>query len=204
MRSLVRTFGYYLFEVLLQRCLKSAWRYVYFLTNWPFYGRLNPSDFVSPFASTRNRRNIHFGGHCVVNHNVTLWCRMTMGSNVHFNPGSRVYGTVVIGDNVMIAPNVMIAGGNHGIEACGIPMYYQRGASRGIRIGDDVWIGANAAILDGVTIGTGAVVGAGSVVTKEVPPNAIVAGNPARLLRYRTAGNKARATRRQNAESRSF
>ncbi|MEW5726856.1 MAG: DapH/DapD/GlmU-related protein, partial [Pseudomonadota bacterium] len=54
-----------------------------------------------------------------------------------------------------------------------------------VRIGNDVWIGAAAMILDGVTIGDGAVVAAGAVVTREVPPYAIVGGNPAKVIRYR-------------------
>jgi maltose O-acetyltransferase len=57
--------------------------------------------------------------------------------------------------------------------------------TRPIVIEDDVWIGARVTILGGVNIGTGAVIGAGSVVTKNVPPYAIVAGNPAKLIRYR-------------------
>jgi acetyltransferase-like isoleucine patch superfamily enzyme len=57
---------------------------------------------------------------------------------------------------------------------------------RGIRIGRDVWIGANVGVVDGVTIGDGAVVGMGSVVTADIPAFAIVAGNPARLIRMRT------------------
>ena len=52
-------------------------------------------------------------------------------------------------------------------------------------IGNDVWIGRNAIIMDGVTVGTGAIVGAAAVVTKDVPPYAIVAGVPARIIRYR-------------------
>lgn len=184
-RAFVRILGYYLFEVLLRTCLKTLWRHLYFATHWPLYGRLSLSDYVSPFASTRNRRNIHFGGDCVVHHNVTLWCRIKTGRNVNFNPGTRVYGTVTTGDNIMIAPNVIIAGGNHGIEACDVPMYYQSCTNKGIRMGNDIWIGANAAILDGVNIGSGAVVGAGSVVTKDVPSMAIAGGNPARVIRYR-------------------
>ena len=54
-----------------------------------------------------------------------------------------------------------------------------------INIGNDVWVGQNATILSGVTIGNGAVIGAGSIVTKDIPPYAIVVGNPARIIRYR-------------------
>ncbi len=62
----------------------------------------------------------------------------------------------------------------------------QDAVSRGpVRIGNDVWIGAAALVLDGVTIGDGAVVAAGAVVTRDVPPYAIVAGNPARIIRHR-------------------
>ncbi|MDG4895551.1 CatB-related O-acetyltransferase [Mesorhizobium sp. WSM4976] len=59
------------------------------------------------------------------------------------------------------------------------------GKRRGIRVGNDVWIGRNAAILPGVTISDGAVIGAHAVVTKDIPPYAVVAGNPARVVRYR-------------------
>ena len=55
--------------------------------------------------------------------------------------------------------------------------------ARKIKIGNNVWIGSNATILQGITIGNGAIIGAGSVVTKDVPPNHIVAGNPAKILK---------------------
>jgi acetyltransferase-like isoleucine patch superfamily enzyme len=149
------------------------------------YGRLTPTDFIAPTASLRNRRKLFFGGRCTVNRMVTLWCRLRAGRNVSFGPGTVVYGEVTIGNDVMIAPYVVIAGGSHGTARNGEPMARQPDVCKGITIADDVWIGANAVITDGVTIGAGAIVGAGSVVTKDVEPYAIVAGNPARLLRYR-------------------
>ncbi|XXG10091.1 acyltransferase [Micromonospora sp. SH-82] len=96
-----------------------------------------------------------------------------------------------IGDNVMFGPEVTIRGGNHRIDRVGLPMIAvgkEPGDERydkGVTIGDDVWVGTRAIILHGVTVGRGAVVGAGAVVTRSVPPYAIVAGNPARVLRLR-------------------
>jgi maltose O-acetyltransferase len=58
-----------------------------------------------------------------------------------------------------------------------------------VTIGDDVWIGARAILLPGITINSGSIVGAGAVVTKDVPPGSIVAGNPARVVRYRIAAD---------------
>jgi len=98
-----------------------------------------------------------------------------------------------------IASGVIIGGARHPIEWVGMSPVFYAGrdsvrkkfsvhglpASRPVNIGNDVWIGRSAIILSGVNVGNGAVVGAGSVVTKDVPPYAIVAGNPARLIRYR-------------------
>ncbi|MET7705781.1 acyltransferase [Micromonospora sp. NPDC005413] len=96
-----------------------------------------------------------------------------------------------IGDNVMFGPEVTIRGGNHRIDRVGAPMIAVEkdpsdGAlDRGVTIGDDVWVGSRAVILHGVTIGRGAVIGAGAVVTRPVPPYAVAAGNPARVIRLR-------------------
>lgn len=98
------------------------------------------------------------------------------------------HGSIEIGNHVMFGPGVNIHGGNHSIEVSSAPMKSVKkvaGEDGTVRIGNDVWIAANAIILAGVTIGDGAVVGAGAVVTKDVPPMAVVAGVPAGILRYR-------------------
>lgn len=85
----------------------------------------------------------------------------------------------------MSGPNVCIMAGNHGMEVNGVPMVNQATTTKGIRIGNDVWVGCNVAILDGISIGDGAIIGAGSVVRQSVEPFAIYAGNPARKIRVR-------------------
>lgn len=104
-----------------------------------------------------------------------------------------------IGSFTSIANDVVIGGGRHPMDWVGMsPVFYEgrdsvkakfsqhpRPPVERASIGHDVWIGRSAIVLPGVTIGDGAVVGAGAVVTKDVPPYAIVAGNPARLIRYR-------------------
>jgi acetyltransferase-like isoleucine patch superfamily enzyme len=144
-------------------------------------------SFISPSASLRNHKNISIGGNVMVNRNVTIWVNsLKAGDHVQINPNTCIYGAVEIGDYVMIAPNCMLAGGNHGIVDNDIPMIFQESSNKGaIVIEDDVWIGANCSILDGVRVGSGAVIGAGSVVTKDVPPKAIMVGNPAKLVGFR-------------------
>ncbi len=93
----------------------------------------------------------------------------------------------------MFGPGVNIHGGDHDIAPGPTPMK-SRTKSRGddgeVRIGNDVWIAANAIILAGVTVGDGAVVAAGAVVTRDVPPMAIVAGVPAKVIRYRDSSER--------------
>jgi len=91
---------------------------------------------------------------------------------------------VEIGSGGLIAPGVFITDHNHAM-APGTPMFEQPCVAAPVRIGDDVWIGANAVILPGVEIGDGAVIAAGAVVNRPVPRNAIVGGVPATLIRYR-------------------
>ena len=92
---------------------------------------------------------------------------------------------VSIGKNVMIADMVSIRDTDHQVSQCDIPMVNQGIKTRPVIIEDDVWIAHGVIILKGVTVGTGSVLAAGSVVTRDVPPYAVVAGVPARVIRYR-------------------
>lgn len=91
-----------------------------------------------------------------------------------------------IGDNVMMGPECMIFTRNHAFARVDIPMN-QQGMKEfePVSIGNDVWIGARVTILPGVHIADGCIIGAGAVVTKDIPEYAIVGGNPARVLKYR-------------------
>lgn len=117
-----------------------------------------------------------------------------VGDDVHLGMRptlNATRSTIRIGNKVMLGPEVVIRGGNHRIDIVGRYMFDITDAEKrieddlGVVIEDDVWIGSRAVILHGVTIGRGAVVGAGAIVTKSVPPYAIVAGVPARVVRYR-------------------
>ena len=96
---------------------------------------------------------------------------------------------IIIGDKVMFGPEVVILAGNHNTSVVGRFMFdvheKRPEDDQDVTIGDDVWIGARAIVLKGVTIGRGAVVAAGAVVTKSVPPYAVAAGTPARVLKFR-------------------
>lgn len=103
--------------------------------------------------------------------------------------GARAYvggsGKIIIGNYVMMAPEAVILTGTHVHDRIDVPMCYQGCKKLEVIIEDDVWIGMRAIILPGVTIGCGSIVGAGAVVTKNVPPYSIVGGVPARVLKWR-------------------
>lgn len=94
-----------------------------------------------------------------------------------------IIGPVSIGNHVILAQHVVLSGLNHSYEDITTPIRSQGTITRPIRIEDECWIGANVVVTSGVTVGFHSVVAAGSVVTKDVPPYSIVAGNPARLIR---------------------
>jgi maltose O-acetyltransferase len=110
--------------------------------------------------------------------------KITIGDNFYMNAGCHLLGDITIGKDVMIGPKTVIWGRDHGVSK-DIPMKSQPHSKKPIMISDDVWIGANVTILKGVKIGDGAVIGAGSVVTKDIPPYAIAVGNPAKVIKYR-------------------
>ena len=105
-----------------------------------------------------------------------------VGSNVFINHGCTLndIGGIDIGDEVMIGPNVSLLSSGHPLE----PTQRRRGITAApIVIGRNVWIGAGAMVLQGVTVGADAVVAAGAIVSKDVPAATVVAGAPARVIR---------------------
>ena len=108
---------------------------------------------------------------------------ISLGTNVFFNFNCCILDVakVTIGNNAMLAPGVQILTATHPLEA------KERNSgleyAKPITIGNDVWIGGNAILCPGVTIGNGVVVGAGAVVTKDIPDNVFIGGNPAKVLR---------------------
>ena len=114
---------------------------------------------------------------------------VTIGSNTHIQSGCNLkgfLGNLHIGANVQVAPGCGFSPYEHRLDDTSRPIREQGIITKGdIVIEDDVWLGLNVSVLDGVRIGRGAVIGAGSVVTKDIPAYAIAAGAPAAVLRYR-------------------
>ena len=112
---------------------------------------------------------------------------LSIGARTTVNEGTLIACTtgVEIGSDCMIAPRAYILDVDHEYSSREVPISAQGLKSGKVTIADDVWIGAYAVILRGVTIGRGAIIGAHSVVTKDVEPFAIVGGSPARFLKFR-------------------
>ena len=151
---------------------------------WEF-NRLRPSD-----GEARQRYMREVFAECGDNCYIELPFHANWGGR-HLHLGSSVYanfgltlvddGHIYIGDRVMLGPNVTISTANHPIE----PSLRARALqyNRDVHIGDNVWIGSGVQIVPGVTIGNNAVIGAGSVVTRDIPDNVVAVGNPCRVLR---------------------
>lgn len=120
---------------------------------------------------------------------------LRIGADCSVNVGTAVRGRVAIGDGVRIGSHTSLLGFDHGFDDVTVPIREQPLTSVGITVGDDVWIGSHVVVVDGVRIGDHAVLGAGTVVTRDVPPWAVVVGNPGRVVRDRREARGSRTPR---------
>ncbi|WP_051286803.1 acyltransferase [Paenibacillus taiwanensis] len=117
--------------------------------------------------------------------------KIRLGNNVWINRGCQIFGSfhikdaeIIFGDNVALGPNVTIFSASHDYKYLNLP-----DTAGSVIIKNDVWIGGNSTILPGVVLGEGCVIGAGSVVTKSIPPYCIAVGNPAVVIKRREINN---------------
>lgn len=140
------------------------------------------------------------GGKIIIGDNCRLYMKsfilswggdIVIGDNFSLNAFSIIYGQggVKIGNNVMIAGNSTIIPANHSFERVDIPMLAQPQIKKGIVIEDDVWIGTGVRVLDGITIKTGCVIGAGTVLTKSTESYSVYVGVPGIKIKSRIDNN---------------
>ena len=115
---------------------------------------------------------------------------VSIGNNCHFQMNCKLFGCgggIEIGDGTILSHGIQIFARNHNYNSEDLHFlpYDERDICKKVTIGKNVWIGARSTILPGVKIGDGAVIGAASVVTKDVPSCAVVCGNPAKIVKYR-------------------
>ncbi|MFI2564888.1 acyltransferase [Paenarthrobacter sp. NPDC018779] len=142
--------------------------------------------FLSPLANV-DPETFAIGPDSYVAAHAYVTGEVSMGENCTINAFTVVRGAVTMGNAVRIGAHTSILGFNHSMDPAQ-PVFRQPLSSKGIVIGDDVWVGSNVVVLDGVTVGSHAVLAAGAVVTKDVPEWSVVGGNPARQLRDRRDG----------------
>lgn len=141
-------------------------------------------------------KNVHptfyVGKGCYIGKNFEAGAYSYVGSR------SRIYPNVTLGDYSMIAGDVRILGGDHTFSTPGVPIIFSdRGIVEKTTIGKDVWVGSSSIIMTGITIGDGAIIAAGSIVTKNVEPYAIVGGVPAKFIKFRFENQEDRVIHNQ-------
>ncbi len=129
--------------------------------------RIGPGVKMAPNVSLRSGERIEIGARAHVGAYCSLWA------------GDR--SRIVLGEDALLGPEVYITTSNYGTVP-GVPIMTQPRTESDVVVGRDVWLGARVIVLPGVTIGDGCVVGAGSVVTRSLPPNSVAVGAPARIV----------------------
>ena len=151
-------------------------------------------DYTLIDASGINEEGIAIGNDVIVSRNCVIQSKtgdLTLGNKVSIGCNTVISAAndIRIGHSVLIGANCYIGGGRYVFDRIDIPMMEQGVCSKGaVIIDDDVWIGAGATVLDGVSIGKGAIIGAGAVVTSDIPSYAIAVGVPAKVCSWRKEG----------------
>ncbi len=135
---------------------------------------------VMPFNNFSLGDNSTIEDFCTVNNGVG---DVIIGNRTRIGMSNVIIGPVTIGDDVMLAQNIVLSGLNHGYEDITIVPHNQPVTKKEIVIADEVWVGANSIVVAGVQIGKHSIIAGGSVVTKDVPAYSVVAGNPARAIK---------------------
>ena len=147
-------------------------------------------DLVVLDAKGTSNRGITLGDGVFLGRGTILSCKdgdIVLGDHVNIGFHSEVFSgsSVTVGRHGLFAAYTYLVGGGHEFERAGLAVLEQPRSSMGIALGDNVWLGAGAKVLDGVRIGSDCVVGAGAVVTSDLPAGALAVGIPARVVRRR-------------------
>lgn len=140
--------------------------------------------FIAPSADVVCQ-SLSIGDRSYVAAGCQLRDRVRIGKDCSLNPHVTMAGSVTLGDGVRVASHAAFYGFNHVFADLHTPIWLQGLVEKGIVVEDDVWVGTHVVVCDGVTIGAHSVLGAGAVVTRDVPPYSVVGGVPARVLRDR-------------------
>lgn len=157
-----------------------AYAHLFRMMHYYNYGHVQPrrelsigtSSRMAPNVSFRNGSRIAIGEDCHIGERCSLWA----GDD---------QGRISLGNCVSLAPDVFITASDYQFQK-GVPFRKQPKRDRDVTIGNDVWLGAKVVVTAGVTIGDGCIIGAGAVVTKDLPPNSIAGGIPAKVLKTRS------------------
>lgn len=144
-------------------------------------------------AKGTQNKGISIANGVFIGRNTLIYCKdgdISIGENssISFNCDIFSGHIVSIGQNVQMSAYTFLNGGTHRFDRTDVPVIQQERSARGIIVEDNVWLGANVKVLDGVVIGRDAIVAAGSVVDKDIPPLAVAVGVPARIARLRQPG----------------
>jgi acetyltransferase-like isoleucine patch superfamily enzyme len=201
--------GYFLRKLLYPKLLKQVGRGVVFGRNMTIRHPDKISigdnciidDMVVLDAKGKGNRGITIGSNVIIARNTVVSCKggdIDIGDNSNISLNCMIHSekTVTIGrNNLWAAYCYIIGGGSHDFDRTDIPIIQQGSHVTGITMDDDIWLGAGVKILDGCHIGSSVVIGAGSLVTKDIPDYHLAAGAPARVIRDRRETHKNSASR---------